>query len=185
MSTCSPWPHIVLPGSLGGPIPYYGAMKYRDNPPVFNTAGRAHMRGWQYAAYLSAVLRASQGRAVTQLGLSEDSAASLNTAVGVSDDMGCRRTYGGWRRCEEDDSGDFILTHDGSNTKYYAHAVIDPSSNQTYAAFTNRGDDAAMWEMRSLVQWIRDGMYLDHSRRASGDQHSNTTTTNQLWIEEL
>lgn len=183
-TTCQPWPHLAFSrrfGRLFGAIPFFGMVKYRDSPPALNTAGRVHMRMWQYVAYLSEILSGAQGREMRQLGLTTENAETLNTPVGIPDASGCRRTFGGWRRCEDDDNRGFVLMHDGSNTRYYAHAVVDPAANRTYAAFTNRGDDTAKEEMHTLMDWMRKGMYwLDDAE----EQDSNRTTQDPL-IEEL
>ncbi|ETN43929.1 uncharacterized protein HMPREF1541_11060 [Cyphellophora europaea CBS 101466] len=193
-SVCSPWPHIAVAwpvatflgrGRAGGVVPYFSSLRYRDNPPALNTAGRVHMRMWQYGLYLAAALQGARGQAIPQLNISAESAALLNIVHGEADGEGCRRTFGGWRRCEDESHGDsdgvgdgdrgegkFVLMHDGSNTKYYVHAAVDVGKRRTYTAFTNRGDDVAMELVRGIVKWMRDGMGVHgHGRGDDGDRH--------------
>ncbi len=105
-----------------------------DNPPVLGPAGRVHctLRDWGKFAALH--LQGARGKAKL---LKPATFKVLHTPLpGSSDEqfaMGWDVTHRDWTRGP-------VLTHDGSNTTWYATAWIAPESDIAFLAVANQGD---------------------------------------------
>ncbi len=100
-----------------------------DNPPIIAPAGTAHCSLEAWAAFVGLHLRAARGESEL---LSAPSFAHLHTPQEGE-------TYaGGWIVVEREGDGR-ILTHDGSNTAWYAHAVLVPAHDLAVLVTSNAG----------------------------------------------
>lgn len=98
-----------------------------DNPPVLGPAGRVNTTLDDMAKYLSAHLAGAMGKGVPGF-LTQESFDKLHSPLPNS-------SYAlGWVV----ENG--VLIHDGSNTMWYAVAVIDPALNQALFAAINAAD---------------------------------------------
>jgi CubicO group peptidase (beta-lactamase class C family) len=117
----APWGHNFV-----GSVPPDPAA---DNPPAISPAGTLHMALVDQARVLRAHL--TDGETLPGY-LSADSWTRLHTP-GPND-------YAmGWIQVERDWSNGPFLTHDGSNTMWYARAVVAPGIDRALVVVTNQG----------------------------------------------
>jgi CubicO group peptidase (beta-lactamase class C family) len=105
-----------------------------DNPLALGPAGTAHMTLSDYAKWLGVFLNDGADW------IRPDPLATLTTPL-----AGEGTPYGlGWIVLPERPwSKGPVLTHDGSNTLWYATAVVAPGLGAAFVALTNQGDGAA------------------------------------------
>lgn len=115
-----------------------------DNPAVFGPAGTVHMAPAEYARLLSLYLRGGAPL------LRKKTLSSL-----LSPPSPNLRYAGGWGLVGEDAALGWMLMHDGSNTLWYARALIDPAAGFAYAAGTNRGGDAGREAVERMLAAMR------------------------------
>ncbi|MXO85002.1 serine hydrolase [Altererythrobacter aurantiacus] len=101
-----------------------------DNPAAFGPAGTVHMSPLDYGRFLSLFLR--EGAPLVQ----PETLRHLLTPP--SPDL----TYaGGWALASFGQDRLPVLLHDGSNTFWYARAIVDRNSGLAFAAGANDGGD--------------------------------------------
>jgi CubicO group peptidase (beta-lactamase class C family) len=132
-----PWGHSV--GWLGfrrAVPPGPGA----DNPPVFGSAGRLHLSLPDWARWGQAVIRAARGE---QSPWSPATGKSLVTPL-VEDSSAFGAAFGWYvgRRAWAAPTGR-VLSHAGSNGRWYAVAWLAPDTNFGLLVVTNQGGDKA------------------------------------------
>lgn len=115
-----------------------------DNPAVFGPAGTVHMAPAEYARLLSLYLRGGAPLLRKKTLSSLLSPPSLNL-----------RYAGGWGLVGGDAALGRMLMHDGSNTLWYARALIDTAAGFAYAAGTNRGGDAGHEAVERMLAAMR------------------------------
>lgn len=113
-----------------------------DNPAALGPAGTVHMSMQDYGRWLGLFLSDGDGwlqpHTLQRLG-------SVDPAPGVP--------YGlGWISPPPQTwSQGQILTHDGSNTYWYATAAVAPERGVAFMAFSNQGDGTAAQALRDLL----------------------------------
>jgi CubicO group peptidase (beta-lactamase class C family) len=117
-----------------------------DNPMALGPAGTVHMSLVDYAAWLRLFLTDGGGW------LAPDTLARLTTSGPVA---GTGTPYAlGWIAPPRVAwAGGPVLTHDGSNTLWYATAVVAPARGAAFIALTNQGAGQAATTalMRALI----------------------------------
>jgi len=111
-----------------------------DNPPVFGSAGRLHLSLPDWARWGRAVIRAARGE---QSPWSPATGKSLVTPM-ASDSRAFASAFG-WgvgRRTWAGPTGR-VLSHTGSNGRWYAVAWLAPDTNFGLLVVTNQGGDKA------------------------------------------
>ncbi len=155
-----PWGHRTVRGGLGPNVPglrdtpmdpkVLGA----DNPPAIAPAGTVHMTIDAWARYIQLHLQGARGGAHAKgLLLAPDTLARLHTPPRGE-------TYAmGWGIAERPWAGGRVLTHNGSNTCWYATVWIAPARDVAFLAVANQGGkpgqkatDAAIG---ALIGWWR------------------------------
>jgi D-alanyl-D-alanine carboxypeptidase len=101
-----------------------------DNPAVLWPSGGVHISATGYAQFLASYLRGGAPL------LRPDTLEHLLTPAGPN--LGYA---GGWSLDGPADSPASRLTHDGSNTLWFASAIIDSKRGHGYAALTNCGGE--------------------------------------------
>jgi CubicO group peptidase (beta-lactamase class C family) len=108
-----------------------------DNPPVLGPAGRVHLTLRDWGKFVELHLQGARGKA--NLLLKPATFKVLHTPPpGAGEEqfaMGWGITHRDWTRGP-------VLTHDGSNTLWYATAWIAPESDIAFLAVANQGDSA-------------------------------------------
>jgi len=111
-----------------------------DNPAALGPAGTVHctMAGW--AAFGTAVLDGLQGK--------DSSVLDADTAADLFE--GDQDYVAGWSRLEEE--GQSIWAHDGSNTLWYARAILLVERDEVLLLAANTGEQSAVDAMDRLTQ---------------------------------
>lgn len=143
-SATNPYPHYAngTLGLAGPPIPYPADQPFdsRDYPPVFHTAGMAHMTLEDYNKWLR--LHVDE-ETQTRVNVSRQTLGILHQAHPETNEssQGYGYTYGGWFRSDVSvgDGDGYLLGHVGSNLANYMTATVDTARNITVAATTNVG----------------------------------------------
>ena len=160
----NPWPHTM---ELSGPIPNSMALIYRDNPPAIASAGGAYCSLSDYAKFLRLQLDGVHGRinATSPFNLSTVGFQHLHTAY-PDNDKDKSYTYGGWQRLNITDSPyDYILTHGGSNTWYFAGVQIHIGPDGAYMAMINVANgtpEVFSPVIADIIQGIQNGSILSY-----------------------
>ncbi len=122
-----PWGREAIGGILKSVDPALGAA---DNPAVLWPSGGVHISALDYAQFLTSYL--GDGPPLLR------SATLKHLLTPAEPDLGYA---GGWSLDGPSDSPASRLTHDGSNTLWFASAIIDRKSGHGYAALTNCGGE--------------------------------------------
>ncbi len=139
-----PWGHrcgLVTLGRLKAVAPGRAA----DNPPFMRPAGGIHLSLEDYAKFLRLFLT-HQGAFLTPQTLEK-----LTTSTGTSPDYAL-----GWIVENIPWAGGRALGHEGSNTMWYATAIVVPSKGLAAAAVSNEGSGRAAGATRQLVRRLFD-----------------------------
>ncbi len=112
---------------------------YSDNPAALGPAGTVHCPMADWAAFATAVLDGFRGEGSPVLGA--DAAADL---LGGDEDY-----VAGWSRFDAD--GQTVWAHDGSNTLWYARAVLLVEEDEVLLLAANTADEAAVTRMDELL----------------------------------
>lgn len=113
---------------------------FADNPAALGPAGTVHCPMASWAAFTVAVLDGLQGRDSAVL----DAATAADLFAGDSDYVA------GWGRA--DAPGRAIWGHDGSNTLWYARALLDVDNDEVLLMAANTGEQAAVDVMDRLTE---------------------------------
>ena len=123
-----------------------------DNPMALGPAGTVHMSLVDYAAWLRLFLTDGGGW------LAPETLARLTTSGAGPDtgpDTGADTPYAlGWIAPPQVPwAGGPVLTHDGSNTLWYATAIVAPARGAAFIGLTNQGQGQAATTalMRALI----------------------------------
>lgn len=127
---------------------------YVDNPPAAGPAGNVHLSLADWARFIRLHLNGREGKVT----LSAASLTALHTPYPSMDD---NKYGGGWGI----NQAKGILSHDGSNTWWYARAVVDLKNGHAVLAAVNLGDSgfngaSASKACADIVAWLRK-RYLD------------------------
>ena len=115
-----------------------------DNPAVLWPSGGVHLSAGSYAQFLSLFLRNGEPLLLPK------------TFAHLIRPIQSDRPYaGGWVLAGNGDDIAGVLTHDGSNTLWYATATVDVQKRRAYAAIVNRADDRGEQEVTELVSSLR------------------------------
>jgi len=130
-----PYGHHLVDGKLVAVDPFPAG----DNPPAITPAGRVHASIEDFARYANFHL----GHATKPL--KPEQVAFLHEAVVPSKDYAM-----GWQRVDRDWAGGTALTHNGTNTMFFAVMWLAPEKNFAVVAACNSGEgaqvcDAAVW----------------------------------------
>lgn len=131
-----PWGHMVN----GTPIPPGPGA---DNPAAIGPGGTVRVSLADWAKFIALHLRAGAGEPAL---LRPESFAALHTppADGLGDyAMGWGVTTRPWARGQAPGDTGRVLTHNGSNTLWFAVAWLAPERGFAVVAVTNQGGDAA------------------------------------------
>lgn len=123
-----PWQH----GKAGKPI---GPGPFSDNPPYLGPAGRVHAALADWAKFARDHLAGARKQEGTLL--KPETYGVLHTPFPADGSY----TPGGWGVLKM--KSGFALSHDGSNTMSYAHAVVVPEADRAYLVACNSGADTA------------------------------------------
>ncbi len=121
----------------GEPVPDDAAVT--DNPLAMGPAGAVHCSMADWAAFVASILANFRGE--DSLLMSAATAADL--FAGVDDYVA------GWTRLSR--NGETIFTHDGSNTLWYARAVLVVERNEAMLMASNTGESSAVAAMDELT----------------------------------
>jgi CubicO group peptidase (beta-lactamase class C family) len=135
----APWGHEV--GLLGW-SPKDPAARNADNPPVLGPAGTVHTTLEDYARFVAAHLKGAQGHGGI---VSAETFATLHKP-GAAGDYAM-----GWGVVEREWAGGRALTHQGSNTLWFATVWIAPEKDMAFFAVTNVGGDQAFETLDECV----------------------------------
>jgi CubicO group peptidase (beta-lactamase class C family) len=131
-----PWGHTVS-GTVVTPVPPQPA---GDNPPSMGPAGTVNCSLLDWGKFLQLHLKGARG--VSTL-VSLDDITKMHTPWPGGD-------YAlGWIVTDQSWAGGKVLTHDGSNTMFYATVSIAPAKNRIFVVASNRADaiaQAAIYE---------------------------------------
>ena len=106
-----------------------------DNPPVYNSSGRAHMSLASWGRVLREVLRVEAGAPT----LASGDVARQTTAAAVT--VNPTTSYGlGWLISTRSWANGKVLYHDGSNGANHSLAFVAPMRNVAFLATTNGYD---------------------------------------------
>jgi D-alanyl-D-alanine carboxypeptidase len=133
----APWGHNFV-----GPVP---ADPAADNPPAISPAGTLHMALVDQATLVQAHLTNGAGHASYLPG---DAWERLHTP-------GANDYAMGWITIERDWSGGPFFTHDGSNTMWYARAVVAPGIDRALVVVTNQGPPSGADAVREAEELLR------------------------------
>lgn len=139
-----PWAHELQGNALVPVLPGPGS----DNPPALGPAGTVHCSLTDWAKFAELHLKGERGEKTALL--SPQSMAKLHTAPpdGI---------YAlGWGVAERSWAGGKVLSHDGSNTMFYASAWLVPAKNLVFLVATNSGDDTAEKAVHEVVASLVD-----------------------------
>ena len=131
--------------SVGNSVLPLAPSSMADNPPIFGPAGTVHMTPADYASYLAIYLNG--GAPIVR----QKTRAHLLTppVPGV-------QHAGGWGLTGGPDAKDKALVHDGSNTLWYARAMVLPEQGLAFAAGTNRGGAGGREAVERVMTMMRD-----------------------------
>jgi D-alanyl-D-alanine carboxypeptidase len=125
-----PWGHLAK-GEVLTPVP---PGKNADNPPAIGPAGTVHCTIEEFARYAAWHGRGERSGTGS---LKRESFAKLHTPAAGGD-------YAmGWRVLPRDWAGGNALTHNGSNTMFFAVMWVAPAREMAFVAATNCGGAAA------------------------------------------
>jgi CubicO group peptidase (beta-lactamase class C family) len=127
-----PWGHQV--SGDGGPAPVSPGPQ-GDNPPSLGPAGTVHCSLADWGKFIAVHLAGARGAAKPLVSQATISRLQTPPAGG---DYAC-----GWSVTQRPWGGGTVLTHNGSNTMWYATTWIAPAKNVAFAVVTNRGDGVA------------------------------------------
>lgn len=113
---------------------------FADNPPALGPAGTVHCPMASWAAFTGAVLDGLQGRDSAVL----DAASVADLFAGDSEYVA------GWGLA--DAPGQTIWGHDGSNTLWYARALLDVDRDEVLLMAANTGEQAAVDVMDRITE---------------------------------
>ncbi len=135
-----PWGRMIEAGFLK-PVDPSGVA---DNPAILWPSGGVHITASGYARFLSAFLRNGTPllRPETLTHLLKPSRPGLRYA-------------GGWSLEGPTGASADMLTHNGSNTFWFATAIIDRTHGHGYAAVTNRGGERGAANTARLIRKLR------------------------------
>lgn len=105
-----------------------------DNPPQLGPAGTVHSTIEDYARFIRVHLDGARG--ISGL-VSTDTWSALHTPAPGTE------YAGGWGVTDHPWAHGLVLQHTGTNTVWFAGAVLAPARNIGLMAFTNAGGDAA------------------------------------------
>lgn len=119
-----------------------------DNPAAIGPAGTVHMSIGDWAKFVAAHLRGeSDGCDATQPTLSREAFAKLHAPVGEG-----KNPYAmGWGVTEREWANGTVLTHNGSNTMWFAATWIAPNADFAVLAACNVGGDSGAKACDSAV----------------------------------
>jgi CubicO group peptidase (beta-lactamase class C family) len=135
-TAAQPIAHVLIDGQ-------WVARENFDNPPVYASAGGAHMSVDSWSRFLQEVLRleAGQPRIVS-------TAAGVETTASIAV-VSPTATYGlGWLITSRDWANGRALTHDGSNTANHSLVWVAPGRGFAVLAVTNAYDGSS-----SAITW--------------------------------
>lgn len=137
-----PWGHQAGPS---GPIPI-DPRGIADNPAVLGPAGRVNVTMGDYARFLALFL--SRGRPLISSGSMTHLLAPSGPGAAYA---------GGWALSAAGDAtaGSPILTHEGSNTFWYAITVIDRNRGIADAAVVNEAGERGRKAALSMLRLVR------------------------------
>lgn len=137
-----PWGHAHNPLLGLNPV---APGPHADNPACIAPAGRVHMAIEDYARYLAMHLNGARGQKTL---LKPATMATLHTPV-----PGDGQPYAlGWLRIQRKGIKGPILTHDGSNTMWYASAWIVPEADVAVAVVVNAGGSAGQKTAQAVAK---------------------------------
>ena len=113
-----------------------------DNPPALGPAGTVHCPMREWAKFVTAVLAGLQGEDTALL-----DAATVQHLFDDDSDY-----VAGWARLDID--GDTVYTHDGSNTLWYARAILVVERDEAVLIATNTGESSAVTAMDTVPQHV-------------------------------
>ncbi len=113
-----------------------------DNPPAFGPAGTVHCTMGDWAKFAAAVLDGLQGRDTAVL-----DATTVENLFNDDHDY-----VAGWSRISVD--GDTFYAHDGSNTVWYARAILIPDRDEALLIASNTGEASAVTAMDAIPQQL-------------------------------
>jgi CubicO group peptidase (beta-lactamase class C family) len=130
-STTQPVAHVWDPKGS------WVALEAFDNPPVYNSSGRAHMSLTSWGRLMREVLRVEAG--ASTIGPADVARQTTLAAVTVNPTT----SYGmGWLISTRSWANGKVLYHDGSNGANHSLAFVAPMRNVAYLATTNGYDPA-------------------------------------------
>lgn len=139
-----PWGHNVVDGT---PVPMAPWEPGSDNPPAIGPAGTVHCSLADWGTFLNMHLAGARG---TPTMLSQETMTRLHTPP-VDGEYAA-----GWGVIDQPWAGGKVLSHDGSNTFWYATAWIAPQKNLVLAVVTNRADERATQGIGKAVTALTD-----------------------------
>jgi D-alanyl-D-alanine carboxypeptidase len=145
----NPWPHRP---SYFGPIPILPSQG--DNPPAIGPAGTVHCSMADYAKFLTFHVDGYKGKPTRLLRTTDF--LRLHTPY---PGPGTQYTSGAWFRKWDERVGT-VLSHEGSNTMFFANAFITPDVESAWIAMTNIGHDDAQAGLWSAINKMVDGDLL-------------------------
>jgi D-alanyl-D-alanine carboxypeptidase len=136
-----PWAHLKKDGSLIAVEPGPAS----DNPLGLGPAGTVHCSLTDWARFVELHLKGALGEKTI---VSPESIARLQTAA-----SGGQYALG-WLAVETPWSRGKALSHDGSNTMFYASVWVVPSRNLAFLVTTNAGEDEAQRAVQEVVAFL-------------------------------
>lgn len=133
----SPWGH----GAAGEPVDPAGIA---DNPPILGPAGRVHLTPGDYARFLALFL--NNGAPL----IGKATLAHL-----LSPPAPGHPYAGGWSLGGPAAQPAAVLSHNGSNTLWYATAIVERAQGTAYAAITDRGGAAGEAAVQAMLRRLR------------------------------
>jgi CubicO group peptidase (beta-lactamase class C family) len=128
-STTQPVAHVWEPNGS------WLAREAFDNPPVYNSSGRAHMSLTSWGRLLREVLRVEAGTST----VAPAAVARQTTSAAVT--VNATTSYGhGWLISTRSWANGKVLYHDGSNGANHSLAFVAPMRNVAFLATTNGFD---------------------------------------------
>ncbi|HUF32813.1 MAG TPA: serine hydrolase domain-containing protein [Acidimicrobiales bacterium] len=121
----------------GTPIPHDAPVS--DNPPALGPAGTVHCSIGDWAKFATAMLEVLTG--------TDNEILSAATAADLF--AGEEHYVAGWLRTDRD--GEVSYGHDGSNTLWYARAVLRPAQRDAVLIASNTGERSAMRAIDELT----------------------------------
>jgi CubicO group peptidase (beta-lactamase class C family) len=129
-------------GHTAGGEPVAQDARVTDNPAAMGPAGTVHCPIEDWAAFARAVLDLLAGNDTVVL-----------TAATAADLFAADHDYvAGWVRLEQ--GGSVTYAHDGSNTLWYARAVLRPERRDAVLVATNSGQPGAVSAIEELSEFV-------------------------------